>query len=694
MNLITTNLNKVLNRNVSNPIAFTASDNDNKKEIPVLVPTQNRLKGEDSPVFMYAEVAARLIKAANNSAQSVSELVNKLLFSKLAKVEPEKSVTAEVGKTNVTTLIDGGQIFPKALEWVEGTKKGDCIQIEMFEFQNKDDADKHHPLGGADAVDGSKEQQKLYDTIIKKSKEGVKVQTILDASKWPEDGFGRKEKFYNNLNMVKRLIDAGVDVAIYPRSTQGGTKIQHVKLLAIHSKSTGNKVMIGGENWGNHSPVNHDACVAIETQDKFKGQGSEVDNIIDTVFNKDWKFAWNMTGLYGAMTGKEQHSNLKIIKGILPEAAEYMKVIGEIYNDPKYRERFTKGEFYLPEVKPVKDPAIKVLLNSPVEYKTHGIYDKNMDNESIRTYLLGKKGDKGQEIQGKLNDPNMNYLRAELFVLTHKEVKEKIIERHKSGTLDAKILVSPDLLQKFPYLKPVYQELRKEGVPVEAFKVNEELKQRLHCKWAVLGHKDKDQAEPDKLELLIGSANWSALGLENNNGKGMRKDYVLHNKAILKQIDEKFKKDILTLEKAIKSDPKMDKNMQSIFTNKGLDYNKILENKKALNRKEKELFEQQIELNNTSNDESLKKIRALVGTYHLVEDFVNKKAKYKRGNHECAIVVENQDIAKTFVRQFEKDWEFTINKKEDLAFSANTRKPNCKTQNKFGSQVYTFNKIA
>ncbi|HBG47948.1 MAG TPA: hypothetical protein DDW90_00235, partial [Cyanobacteria bacterium UBA9971] len=250
MNLITTNLNKLLNRNTSNPITFAASENDNKKSIPVFVPIQNRQKGEDTAVFMYAEVAARLLKAATESSKSVSELVNKLLFSKLAKVEPEKSVTAEVGRTNVTTLIDGGQIFPKALEWVENTKKGDCIQIEMFEFQNKDDAETRHPLGGAEIVPGSEQQQKLYDTIIKKSNEGVKVQTILDASKWPEDGFGRKEKFYNNLNMVKRLIDAGVDVAIYPRSTQGGTKIQHVKLLAIHSKSTGNKVMIGGENWG------------------------------------------------------------------------------------------------------------------------------------------------------------------------------------------------------------------------------------------------------------------------------------------------------------------------------------------------------------------------------------------------------------------------------------------------------------
>jgi len=688
MNLLTNNLYKELDRRAPNSMTFGASDNDNKKVdsnlVSALVPKQNRQPGEETPVYLQAGVAAKLLRAANNTSKSVSDLITSLLFSKFAKVDPEKSITAEVGKTNITTLIDGGQIFGKALEYVQGAKKS--IQVEMFEFQNKDDVDRH-PLNGAETVEGSKQQQQLYDEIIKKAHEGVKVQIVLDVSKWPKLKSNNNDKanepFYNNLNMVKRLLDEGVDVAIYPRSRQGGTKIQHVKVLAVDSE----KVLIGGENWGNHSPVNHDACVAIETQDQWKGKGSEVDNIIDAVFNKDWKFSWRMMGLYGAITEKEQHSNLKIIKNVLPEAAEYMHVIGEIYKDPKYKDRFTKGEFYLPEVKPVNDSAIKVLVNSPIEYKTHGIYDKNMDNESIRSYLLGKKDDKGQEITGKLNDPNVNYLRAELFVLTHKEIVEKVIERHKAGTLDAKILVSPDLLQKFPYLKPIYQKLRQEGVPVEAFKVNEELKQRLHCKWAVWGHKDGEKI--DNLELLIGSANWSALGLENNVGKGARKDYILHTKSIIKHIDQKFKPDTLILEQAVKLDEKIDKEMKSIFTEKGLDYEQLLENKKNLNKREKDLFTDQADNYHSNNEESLKKIRALEGVYNLVEDYVNKKAKYKRGNHECAIVVPNDSIAKTFINQFEKDWDFTINKKETLAFTGNSKK-----ENEFAPKVYAFNKFA
>jgi len=753
MNLSTIDLNKVLNRNASNPIAFAAADNDKTLDagnISVLVPSQStRTEHENSSVFMTDVAASKVINASNEVQKPVSELLNldiktpqetmpvwlspklalslreacekynksasELLYPLLySGVKPEDSKTAPVGKTNVTTLIDGGQIFGKALNYIQNAKKS--IQVEMFEFQNKDDVG-HHPYGGAENVDGSKEQKQLYDAIIKKSQEGVKVQVILDASKWPAEKSkdGKKgNKFYNNLEMVKRLIDAGVDVAIYPRARQGGTKIQHVKILAID----GEKIIIGGENWGNHSPVNHDACVAIETQDQHKGQGSEVDNIINTIFNKDWKFAWNQIGIYGAMNDKEKNSHLKIIKGITPEAKEYMQIIGEIYNNPKYKEKASKGEFYLPEVKPIENPAIKVLVNSPVEYKTQGIYEKDMDTESLRTYLLGKKDKEGKELtKGKLDDPNINYLRAELFVLSHKEIVKKIIKRHKESIkeeekakkegravdpnkiFDVKILVSPDLLKQFPYLKKYYEDLRKAGVPVEEFKVNEDLKQRLHCKWAVMGHQVKDN-KLDNLELLIGSANWSEAGLENNAEKGTRQDYELTNESTVENINKFFNiKGIgKKLEEAVLNDEKIIQKIQGIFTEKGVKkgsiYKQICENKKILDQEEKRLLEQQIDLNNKSNDESLEKIRVLKKRYFVVTDYIKKKVvKYKRGNHECAIVIPNAEIAQTFIRQFDKDWEFTLNKKDAKpVFCGNIR--NIRPENKFGLTARVIDKFA
>lgn len=664
MNLMTMNLYKGFNRNNSNLITFKASTAPEPQ------------KTENTSINVDPKLAALLTSLSAKHSMTISDLIKSQISN---KVEPEKSITAQVGRTNVTTLIDGEQIFKRALKEVKAAKKS--IQIEMFEFQNKDDFDKH-PQGGAETVKGSKQQQQLYDEIIKKRHEGVKVQVILDASKWAGDADGKGGKFYNNLKMAKRLLDEGVDVAIYPRSSQGGTKIQHVKLLAVDS----NKVMIGGENWGNHSPVNHDACVLIQTQNKFKGQGSEVDNIIDTLFNKDWQFSCKMMGLYGAMTEKETHPNLKIIqREILPEAKEYMAVIGNLFNDPKYKEKLKAPEFCSPEVKPVKNPAIKVLVNSPSEYLDNEIYPKDFDNESIRTHLLGKKDDKGNEIEkGKLNDPNVNYLRAELFVLSHKEIVEKIIERHKAKTLDAKILVSPDLLEKFPFLNKPYQKLREAGVPTETFKVNEELHQRLHCKWAVLGHKDEKKL--DNLELLIGSANWSAAGLENNSKTGIRSDYKLDNAKLLNKINHSYRTSVEAAENEVRKNKEICpvNKLQSIFTPRVkvegekavLDY-KVLSanlkaNKKSLNAREKALFIGQAE-QGENHEKALASIRKLQGCYQLVGESLNRLTKYKRGNHEGAIVISNDAIAQTFVRQFEKDWKYTQIKKEPIAFTANNK---------------------
>lgn len=676
MNLLTTDLYKGLNRNNSNLITFAASPKEKIKK------TAGVKTEEQKPSIDFESKDMQIIvDGAKKAGVSLTEfIINKCA----TRVEAEKSVKTSVGRTEITTLIDGGQIFPKALEMVKSAQKS--VQLEMFEFQNEDDVDRH-PLGGAEAVPGSEEQQQLYDAIIEKNREfkekndGSRVQVILDASKWPGDANGKGDKFYNNLKMLKRLLDEDVDVVIYPRSSQGGTKIQHVKLLAVD----GEKVMIGGENWGNHSPVNHDACVLIETKDEFKGQGSEVDNIIDVLFNKDWKFACKMIGLCGAMKEEEKHPNLKLIKDeVLPEAKEFMEVVGKLLDNPEYQKKLTKGEFYLPEVKPIENPAIKVLVNSPSEYFEHEIYPEEWDNESIRTYLIGKTDENGQEIKGKLDDPNTNYLRAELFVLSHKEIVDKVIQRHQEGSLDAKILVSPDLLEKFPLLNEPYDQLREAGVPIETFKVNEELNQRLHCKWAVLGHKDGDKLS--NLDLLIGSANWSAAGLENNSYTGIRDDYPSNDTNIMDEIEISYKTDVEKSENEVKNDHKiyLGHELKSIFTprekeegeEKVLDpktlFLNLKDNRKILKDREKALFEGQADYGE-DHEEALEKIRNLQGHYELVADSLKQLAKYKRGNHEGAVVISNDETANTFVRQFNKDWAFTKVQKTPVSFTGNKR---------------------
>ncbi len=69
----------------------------------------------------------------------------------------------------------------------------------------------------------------------------MNVQIILDSKKW----YKKTGTRYHNIDMIKRLIDNGLDVVVYPRSRQEGTLKQHVKFLAVDSQ----KVIVGGMNW-------------------------------------------------------------------------------------------------------------------------------------------------------------------------------------------------------------------------------------------------------------------------------------------------------------------------------------------------------------------------------------------------------------------------------------------------------------
>ena len=81
--------------------------------------------------------------------------------------------------------------------------------------------------------------------------------------------------------MIKFLKNNNIDVVPYPRAAQQGANLQHIKLLIVDSK----KAILGGMNWGSHSAVNHDACIALEKlSDK---ENSEIDNIIGKVATVD-----------------------------------------------------------------------------------------------------------------------------------------------------------------------------------------------------------------------------------------------------------------------------------------------------------------------------------------------------------------------------------------------------------------------
>ena len=63
------------------------------------------------------------------------------------------------------------------------------------------------------------------------------------------------------------------------------------------------------------------------------------------------------------------------------------------------------------------------------------------------------------------------------------------------------------LYKVFPNCRPGIQKLDDAGVPIRFFKENKSTEEKLHAKWAVF----------DRKNLLIGSANWSSLGLDSKD---------------------------------------------------------------------------------------------------------------------------------------------------------------------------------
>ncbi|MEW5820272.1 MAG: phospholipase D-like domain-containing protein [Cyanobacteriota bacterium] len=578
------------------------------------------------------ELAVKIIEAANDTGVSVGEYLGvylRHLTSKVKGVLPEPSVTANVGKTAVTTLIDAKQIFDKVTDYIKSAEKS--IQVEMFEFQNlKIDSD-IWPSGGAESIPGWDKQQQILDMLIKKKKQNPKIniQVILDVHKWYQDGFGNYKRHYANMKMIRHLKENGIDVVPYPRPKQGGTILQHVKFMAVDGK----KAILGGMNWGNHSSANHDACIAIETLPKQSN--SEVDNMIDQIFNKDWKFAWQRLGQTKLVAGptkpEEQDQYKGRAKKIKPEDVEYMKIVGELFDKPEYRNRYKEGNLNIVEVKPLDKPAIQVLTNSPREYKLIG----DQGSESIGNY-----------IKQKLD--TCDSLTAELFVLSHKEIVNKIIARHKEAQkkggrpFKAEILISPGILDDFPYCRYAAYSLQKAGVPIRMFNVNKDLTQRLHTKWAVFEEKGKQ-------DLLIGSANWSAVGLENNVATGKREDYPITNKLIDKRISE-YQERVSELEKELK--------LQPVYNEKGIaDIEKVKERNKAIKADLSSIDSEDFDKVETVKLNKLDSFLTLLGYYDLILNQEERREKFKRGNHECAVVVPNNKISGTFIKQFAKDWK-------------------------------------
>lgn len=619
--------------------SFAANSSDSyQKQIPkpvVKTPKKDHPVALDDVSFF---VAKKIAENANKLGLSRTEYLiqNIKSLAYIPQVIPEDSKTAIVGRTNVTTLIDGEQIFDKAVEYIKSAK--DSIQIEMFEFQHPSIDGHRWPSNGAEAVSGFEQHNSLLPIIIKKKKENpdLKVQIILDAHKWYMDGTGIPTRHYNNQDMIRYLKNNGIDVVPYPRPAQSGAALQHVKLVAVDGK----KVIIGGMNWGTHSTANHDACVAVETRAGY--QNSEVDNILSEIFNKDWAFSWQRLGrtkiVAGPLTEDEQQFYKGLNKEIKDENVEYMKIVGELYNNDEDRNRYDEKNLEKLDIikrSPVENPAIKVLSTKPRELA----YIGEQGSESIRRYVMDKV-------------KTAKKLRAELFVLSDKEIIQTIIDRVHNGELDAKIIVDPSIIEEFPYCNTAYQKLVENNIDVRQYKTDAKITQRMHGKWAVF----------DDKEVLIGSANWSAMAMNQNLKKGQREDYEKYTDLINKEIVG-YLKTVEKYENAVGLPP---------LIRKKLDYKEVLLRRGKIKKAVNEINETgsaKIRLQDKIYEFGVKDrsdLNTIKGYYKIIIDRNNAKEKYKRGNNEAAIAFEKPILARVFLKQFEKDWKHSESEYEKV----------------------------
>ena len=623
-------------------ISFAASKSDNNDSYQKRIPKPEvKTPRKDHPVYLddiSFAVAKKIAENANKLGISRTDYLiqNIRSLAYMPQVMPEPSKTAIVGKTNVTTLIDGEQIFDKAVEYIKSAK--DSIQIEMFEFQHPSVDGHRWPSNGAEVVAGFEEHKNLLPMIIKKKKENpdLKVQIILDAHKWYMDGTGTPIRHYNNQDMIRYLKTNGIDVVPYPRAAQSGAALQHVKLVAVDGK----KLIIGGMNWGTHSAANHDACVAIETRDGYKN--SEVDNILTEIFNKDWAFSWQRLGrtkiVAGPLTEDEQPFYKGLNKEIKQENVDYMKIVGELYNNENDKNRYDEKDLSKLDIikrYPVETPAIKVLSTKPRELA----YIGEKGSESIRQYVMDKV-------------KTANKLRAELFVLSDKEIIQTIIDRVHRGELDAKIIVDPSIIEEFPYCNTAYQKLVENNIDVRQYKTDTNITQRMHGKWAVF----------DDKEILIGSANWSAMAMNQNLKKGQREDYEKYTERINKEIVG-YMKTVESYENAVGIPP---------LIRKKLDYKEVMLRRSKIKKAVNEINEtgsSTIRLQDKYYKFDIKNrsdLNTIKGYYKIIIDRNNAKEKYKRGNNEAAIAFEKPVLARVFLKQFEKDWKHSESEYEKV----------------------------
>lgn len=573
------------------------------------------------------DVASFVIGKANELGISIDAVLRLFINPEkyMPKVMPEPSKSVKIGNCRVTSLIDGEQIFKAYTDVAKEAKE--YLLNSMFEFQNLKIDGHKWPTNGAEVVPGSKEQQEIMSIFLSKKKENndFVVQQILDTHKWYITGNGEKKRHYNNMEMIKYMKENGIDVVPSPRGNQGGAVLDHVKVLI----ADGRRAVVTGMNMGSHSAANHDFGFLIETLPNAKN--SEVDNLVN-MFNTYLKFSWERLGstdlMKGPLTKEDQQFYNGLNKEIKEENVEYMEIVGKLFDNSTDKKRYSEGRLNLMPCNPVENPKIKVLRTSPRELEIIG--DKG--EESIREEMLN-------------NFKTAKKYRGLNFVFTDKEAVEIIIDRHKKGELDAKLIVESGILKQFPYCRKAYNLLKASGVPVRIYKSDEEITQRMHAKMNIF----------DRKKIVSGSFNMSAMGLNQNLDTGLRNDYELYSKKIQTEVKNLLER-VKEHEELVGIPP---------FGERKFSYEELKKRKQIIGKAFELLADNDsvtATIDNKKysfNKDQDSALSTIHGYYAIVQERYKAKESHKRGNNECAITFETPKIAKTLLKQFDKDWKYS-----------------------------------
>ncbi|MBM3463253.1 MAG: phosphatidylserine/phosphatidylglycerophosphate/cardiolipin synthase family protein [Armatimonadetes bacterium] len=159
-------------------------------------------------------------------------------------------------------LPDEESYFREARRLIESARAGDMLCLQMYEFQNEaTDGDR----GAAKKAPGYPDQQALLPGLAAAGR-GVKVNVVLDASR---GNYGER----NNTAIVEYLNrvneNGNITVDYYP---PGAVNLDHVKMLLHFTPDNQDgfqiqEALVGGTNWGNHTPANDDGGGAFYGRD-------------------------------------------------------------------------------------------------------------------------------------------------------------------------------------------------------------------------------------------------------------------------------------------------------------------------------------------------------------------------------------------------------------------------------------------